>query len=500
MKKTILLHFLLFLLSFNVAIGQNDKRSSLSCVAEEITFTVSDDIPLCDVIEVEITTDSPVDGEWVRYQGFATIENPTSKTTRITNLIYNNLFVVRWEPTLAECQTVKSGTDDIVTILTKESPKIKSITSVENDSNTNKLTADVEFEGGAVIYEWSTEDGVIESGQSTNEIIVSKAGTYTMKAMAPSVGIFSKPCYSEKSYKLETNNQEDYVIKEGFGNGKDSHDISPATTTYLPSDSHLNCPPQGPHDGRYVLTANSGLEFEREGGACGNRMVGDLFFEGWYQNVKDHTGDVNGRFLIINAATESGEFYKRVVSGLTVEEAYTINAWIANILNPETGCIPASPVNVSIEIYNGEELVASKTTGDVHASATIEEIWKEYALTFVANATEMIIVLRNNSYGGCGNDLAIDDIALRPSKSLGVSEYNSFKVGFEPNPVEDILTITSEETISQIEVFSFSGQSVLSQQGSGKSAVVDMSTLTSGVYIVKVYGGNSMETIKVVKE
>lgn len=496
MEKSIYSLMLFLFIGSTLTFAQTQNRTSEDCISEEITFIVPDDIPLCDVTEVEITTDSPVDGEWIRIMGFATIENPTSKTTRVSDLIYNNQVVVKWVPTLAECQTLKPGTDDTVVILTKESPKINSITSVENDSNTNKLTADVT--GVNVRFDWSTEDGTIESGEGTNEIIVSKNGTYTLKALAQSSGIFTVPCFGEETYKLEGNSQEDYVFNEGFGTGYNSHDLSPATTTYQMSENQGHCPPGKPSDGRYVITANNKLGFSD---VCGEFLQeGAVFFQGWHVTLKDHTGVENGRFLIVNAAQDPGQFYKREVSGLTIGNQYTLNAWIANLLNPVTGCAPDSPVNVSMEVYNGDVLMASTTTGDIAAIENVEEVWKEYSLSFSATSADLSIVLRNNAPGGCGNDLAIDDIALRPSQSLGVSKYNSFKVGYEPNPVEDVLTITSEGDIAQIEVYSFSGQNVLSQQASGKSAVVDMSMLTSGVYIVKVYGGTSVETIKVAKQ
>lgn len=497
MKNTILVAG--FFLLMNSVSAQSNHKGQLTCVdVEEITFTVSDDIPLCNEREVEITTNSIVDGEWRRISGFATIENPTSKTTRISNLNYNNQFIAEWVPNLNECQSVAQGVDTRVTILAKESPKINAITSVENDNNTNKLTADVEFDGGTVIYEWSTEDGEIVSGQGTNEVVVSKEGTYVLKAMAPSSGVFTIPCDGQKSYDLKSNSQDDFVFNEGFGTGYNTHDLSPATTTYEMSENQGHCPPGKPSDGKYVITANNKLGFSD---VCGEFLQeGAMFFQGWHVTLKDHTGDENGRFLIINAAQDPGQLYKREVSGLTIGDQYTLNAWIANLLNPVTGCVPASPVNVSMEIYNGDVLMASTTTGDVLASESIEDIWKEYSLSFLATASDLSIVLRNNAPGGCGNDLAIDDVALRPANSLGVGKVDTFKVGFEPNPVVDQLTITSEEEIANIEVFSFSGQKVLSQSGSGDKTLVDMSSLTSGVYIVKVYSGTSVETIKVIKE
>ncbi|MCW3108263.1 MAG: hypothetical protein JWQ09_2769, partial [Segetibacter sp.] len=54
------------------------------------------------------------------------------------------------------------------------------------------------------------------------------------------------------------------------------------------------------------------------------------------------------------------------------------------------------------------------TTGDLAAASNPE--WKQYGFFFNTPATASSVVLRliNNSTGGCGNDLAIDDITFRP--------------------------------------------------------------------------------------
>ncbi|MCB9426995.1 MAG: T9SS type B sorting domain-containing protein [Flavobacteriales bacterium] len=208
---------------------------------------------------------------------------------------------------------------------------------------------------------------------------------------------------------------------EDFGTGPDTQDISPATTTYK-KGAISNCPPERPNDGKYIVTANAGLEADCKinsscGGPCNNRSVGDLFFTpDWHSSLKDHTGNTNGRFLIVNGSVEPGEFYKRTVTGMTAGNDYYFSAWVANILNPATGCSPASPVNIDFEIYNGSTSsgtpIASISTGDITASTSIANIWKEYGIVFAAPSSTFTLVMRNGAPGGCGNDLALDDISF----------------------------------------------------------------------------------------
>lgn len=222
---------------------------------------------------------------------------------------------------------------------------------------------------------------------------------------------------------------------EDFGSGADSHTLNKeASTIYMPSEMPTHCPPGKPQDGRYIITANSGLEFNNfyldnysEVVPCGNRIEGDLFFVGWHQNLKDHTGNNNGRFMLVNGDIYPGEVYRNTISGLITGENYNFSVWVANILNPVLGCMPASPVNLIFEIYDKEIKIAESHTGSIQAQSSLENIWKEYGFSFIASNNTITIVVRNNAPGGCGNDFAIDDISIQRLNEIGVfTGENSF--------------------------------------------------------------------------
>ena len=56
-----------------------------------------------------------------------------------------------------------------------------------------------------------------------------------------------------------------------------------------------------------------------------------------------------------------------------------------------------------------------------------------------------------------------------------------------PNPVNDMLTITSSEVISEIEIVNDRGQIVRRMDVNGNTAVCNVSELASGVYVVRIY-------------
>ena len=86
------------------------------------------------------------------------------------------------------------------------------------------------------------------------------------------------------------------------------------------------------------------------------------------------------------------------------------------------------------------------------------------------------------------------------SATLSVDEFESNT--FTHNYNKDIETLNLESSnlaMTNIEVYSILGQNVISRPLSNASEAIDMSTLTNGIYLAKVYIGGNSKTIKFVK-
>ena len=59
------------------------------------------------------------------------------------------------------------------------------------------------------------------------------------------------------------------------------------------------------------------------------------------------------------------------------------------------------------------------------------------------------------------------------------------------NQETDILKVNSDELLFNLEIFNIMGQKVFYQNLNDNSAILNLSTLSSGVYIVNVEGNNS---------
>jgi gliding motility-associated-like protein len=217
------------------------------------------------------------------------------------------------------------------------------------------------------------------------------------------------------------------IFTETFGTGTNNVPLPAGTTSY----TYVNGDPQ---DGQYTVSNNTAI------------------FD-WHA-VLDHTpDDTNGRCLIINADFTAGEFYRTNVMGLCENTSYEFSAWLINLL-PPSGCGGSGiPINVKFEIWDSTDsnLLASGDTGNI--SGTNNPNWDAYALVFTTlpGQTSVLLKMLNNGTGGCGNDLAIDDIVF---KSCGDSilvedEFNNNGVSYcsSQTPVNTTLSAVPDNSV-----------------------------------------------------
>ena len=196
------------------------------------------------------------------------------------------------------------------------------------------------------------------------------------------------------------------------------------TTTYDFVDGY------DPNDGEYTISDEIGS------------TIG-----GWFTYLPNSTLS-NDNALIVNADFTSGQFYQYEVSGLCENTSYEFSAFLMNILSPTSTCENGGiPINVKFEIWDetDTELLAEGSTGDIHTKNSPE--WEQYALTFKSEPGQGSVILRmfNNADGGCGNDLAIDDIIFRSCGDLTeistpATDYMELNVCPEDSPVSLDLT------------------------------------------------------------
>ena len=181
----------------------------------------------------------------------------------------------------------------------------------------------------------------------------------------------------------------DPVVTISSGAGPD---FGPALASGITSMQYVRsfCP----NDGEYTIVNSSS--------GC--------FGDSWH-SIRDHTGDANGYFMLINASLQPSDFYTQTVTGLCSGTTYRFSAFIMNVLR-----LQAFLPNITFTIEKADGTVLqSYNTGDL--PNTSQPVYNEFGFYFTTppGISTVVLRMRNNGVGGIGNDLAIDDISFSPA-------------------------------------------------------------------------------------
>lgn len=172
---------------------------------------------------------------------------------------------------------------------------------------------------------------------------------------------------------------------------------------------------------------------------------GDL---AWYDGL-DHTpGDTNGRMAVFNASFAAGTFYETRVDGVIPNVPISYSFWVLNIMRQSNYPGSIRP-NITVEFVDlANNLISSFNTGfigrcttDPNDNSCFNTNWLQFSTSVnLGNVTSFIIRFKNNSTGGGGNDLALDDIVIQQNyiDTDGDGVANIFDLDDENDGIPDI--------------------------------------------------------------
>ncbi|MEH6407408.1 MAG: DUF11 domain-containing protein [Leeuwenhoekiella sp.] len=211
------------------------------------------------------------------------------------------------------------------------------------------------------------------------------------------------------------------VFSEDFGSGTGYGPALPAGITTYNYRSSLNI-----NDGDYAI-ANTPYDGKRD-----------------WQDLNDHTPeDTNGYMMVVNASYAPGEFYRATIE-VEPNTYYKFSAWMVVVNSQETVdnvCGPSMILaDVKFQVEDQSGVLGTTSTGEIPFSDPAN--WEQYVFTFrtAPSDTSIDIVLINNAPGGCGNDLAIDDIKLVPlCDSDGDGVLNHYDLDSDNDGIYDLI-------------------------------------------------------------
>ncbi len=202
--------------------------------------------------------------------------------------------------------------------------------------------------------------------------------------------------------------------------------------------------PAGDEQRRFVDPAVATIEYNFQGDE--SQALGDNWYSIFWNSqaggrpewdyVEDHTANGRGGMLIANSSHEKKTFYKRKVTGLCPGARYNFSAWFINLNSREvldnvcqndpnsadqyryagvTFIIRNATTNAIIKQFNTNDVSMDLSRPDLTAEQRRLAGWQQFGGTVaLAGGEESVWVeILNNNPGGCGNDIAIDDIEFK---------------------------------------------------------------------------------------
>jgi uncharacterized repeat protein (TIGR01451 family) len=130
--------------------------------------------------------------------------------------------------------------------------------------------------------------------------------------------------------------------------------------------------------------------------------------------LNDHTGNANGRMMVVNADVLPNKIFfdsinilcSSVKHSLSIYTAFLGNSTYQTVCNGFGGFKYPNLILLVRNATNGR-IIANLTTGEISSNA-----WSRFGMKFVmpAGVTRIVLEIYNTGEGGCGNDIALDDI------------------------------------------------------------------------------------------
>ena len=131
-------------------------------------------------------------------------------------------------------------------------------------------------------------------------------------------------------------------------------------------------------------------------------------------SLTDHTGGVNGRMIVVNADASANILYRDTVPVSCSNQQYTISFWAAFIGNSsyQTICDGLGGFKYPRVTLRIRDRVTGLTITQYTSDTIKLTSWQLHGMKWVMppGYTDVIMEILNAAPGGCGNDVAIDDI------------------------------------------------------------------------------------------
>jgi hypothetical protein len=139
-------------------------------------------------------------------------------------------------------------------------------------------------------------------------------------------------------------------------------------------------------------------------------------------------------------------------------------------------------------------LVNGNFVGSINYSDTAET----FTIPNINVENSVSVIINGNSIGS--NRVIFDDLSYTCYSALSVEEFNTDSIKLHPNPVKNNLTVDLKSDVNtNLEIYDILGKRVF-RSTINKTSTINLQSLKTGIYIVKITQDNSTITKKLIKQ
>lgn len=303
--------------------------------------------------------------------------------------------------------------------------------------------------------------------------------------------ITSTSLFAQTNLALNSTMQE-YTSETN--DNSDAWDMSPPSKVIDNSGTEIDSPYN-------ALWNNSTLDSWLNSNCGDSNEAAGSSSDGNWDYTAGPTAGVQTRGLKLNEACR--RLYQKVA--VTAGTSYTL--FIESRSEAEN--IPSELFILNTEITEETGLTSSSSTVDSYlnitndfnasnSNATTDNFTKN-TLVFTPSGSFIVIYVRAPLAVDSSKEVFFDNIELYESSALSTNDILASKFNTFPNPANDVVQIATSLEINKVEMYNVLGKKVTTSFNQDNNNV-DISTLSKGIYVLKITSGQSTITKKIIKE
>ena len=218
------------------------------------------------------------------------------------------------------------------------------------------------------------------------------------------------------------------------------------------------------------------------------------------ESIEKSTDAHSGSFSAFRNGGDSTKDLAQTITSVIAGNSYTISFWYKVTAGDDQDArIWCTWLNGSTTVYHTDNVTTDPLRGPENGYLDNNGgVWTKHEVTVTAPADVDGFYYEVRSYSNSQtyfDDLSFVNNGVASVKNNAIEGFATY-----PNPVTNhkfTLTSNSSET-KEIAIFNILGKKVLSSSVSGVKATVDVSTISSGIYILKVTEDGKTATKKLV--